>query len=203
LLYNYPRPTRDFLIGYTEDSVTSQYLIRDGAGAEYKPTDYLTKFAEFVQTNQAEINAIGVLLDRPQEWNLAVLTELRDKVINGSSHFTKQNLEKAYELHYHKALVDIISMVKHAADRSASLLTAEERVKAAFAAVTSGHSYTPEQQAWLERIRNYLVENLAIDQADFDLVPILMNAGGWNRANRDFDGTLITLLYDFNRAMAA
>ena len=204
LLHDYPRPKRQFFVGYgVEDTVTSGYLIRDGVGAEYKPEDYLTMFAEFVRTKHAEIDAIGVLLDRPQEWNPATLTELRNTLVAGPTRFTEKNLQKAHELHYHKALVDIISMIKHAASESAPLLSAEERVKVAFAAVTSGHAYTPEQRAWLDRIRDHLVVNLAVDEGDFEVVPVFTHAGGWKRANRDFDGRLAALLHDFNRAVAA
>jgi len=45
-------------------------------------------------------------------------------------------------MHYHKALVDIISMIKHAAKEGEPLLTAEERVERAFAKVVTGKTFT-------------------------------------------------------------
>src|SRR5207249_4926393 len=43
LLANYPRPSRVFLVAYdTEDTVTSQWLVKDGTGKEHKPEDYLS-----------------------------------------------------------------------------------------------------------------------------------------------------------------
>jgi type I restriction enzyme R subunit len=73
LLVNYPRPKRTFVVAYpTEDTVSSDWLVRE-AGQEYKPTDYLAAFARFVRENPNEIEAIRILLDRPQEWSAAAL----------------------------------------------------------------------------------------------------------------------------------
>ncbi len=60
----------------------------------------------------------------------------------------------------------------------------------AFAQVTAGQTFTPEQQQWLDRIREHLIENLSIDQEDFDYLPVFARAGGWGKANRVFDGEL-------------
>jgi type I restriction enzyme R subunit len=52
LLLNYPRVPRTFTVAYeTQDNVSSQVLIRDGVGNEYKPEDYLEAFARFVKEN--------------------------------------------------------------------------------------------------------------------------------------------------------
>ena len=104
---------------------------------------------------------------------------------------------------YNKALVDIISMIKHAAREEESLLTAEERVSRAFEKVTMGKSFTSDQQLWLERIKSHLVANLSIDKEDFDYIPVFADYGGWNKANRVFAGTLPDLISEFNSAVAA
>jgi hypothetical protein len=49
---------------------------------------------------------------------------------------------------------------------------------------TSGKSFTPEQQRWLDHIREHLVENLSIDRNDFDAILVLADAGGWGRRTR-------------------
>ncbi len=100
-----------------EDAVTSEDLIRDGLGKEYKPEDYLEAFARFVQENPARIEAIRILLDRPRDWNTAAITELRNKLAMAPERFTVELLQKAHAIRYDKALADIISMVKHAAPR--------------------------------------------------------------------------------------
>ena len=163
-------------------------------GKEYKPEDYLAAFARFVQENPAKIEAIRILLDRPRDWSTAALdrtaAEAGDRP--GAVH-ASSNLQKAHAAHYHKALVDIISMVKHAAREEEPLLTAAERVERAFAAITAGKTFTAEQAKWLDRIRAHLVENLSIDRDDFDDAPVLPTPAA-GAGDRTFDGKLAELL---------
>ena len=105
---------------------------------------------------------------------------------------------------YHKALVDIISMVKHAARDDEPLYTAR----------TKGESSDDEDNRRPEDLRpskcnglsafvQHLIENLSVDQSDFDALPIFNRYGGWARANRVFEGELPDLLKQFNEGIAA
>ena len=204
LLMDYPRPPRTFLIAYeTQDTVTSEWRVRGADGNDYKPEDYLTAFARFVRGNPAEIQAIRILLDRPKEWSTSALAELRQKLETAPQRFTPENLQRAHEIRYKKALVDIISMVKHAADENQPLYTADERVERAFQQVTAGRAFTPEQQQWLDRIREHLRANLSIDLDDFRTMPIFARFGGRSKAAIVFEGRLPQLVRDFNQAIAA
>jgi len=204
LLAEYQRPPRSFIRADAyEDHVGSVWLVRDAAGHEYKPEDYLDAFATFVRENPSKVQAIRILLNRPKEWSTEALTELKAKLAAAPQRFTVDALEKAHRLRYDKELVDIISMVKHAARDEEPLLTAEERVGRAFDLLTAKDTFTTEQQRWLERIRQHLIANLSIDEDDFENVPILQAAGGWGNANRAFKGKLPVLLKAFNEAIAA
>ena len=204
LLVNYPRKPRVFLKAIeNEDAVSSEYLFRDAAGKEYKPADYLDLFARFVKENADQIDAIRILLDRPQGWGTAALSELKAKLSAAPLRFTLDRLQAVHQTHYKKALVDVISMVKHAARQGEPLLTAAERVDRAFTTLAAGRTFTADQQAWLGRIRRHLIENLSIGQDDFDNMPILADAGGWGRANKVFDGKLAELVETVNEAVAA
>jgi len=134
-----------------------------------------------VRDNPEQIEAINILRERPKDWSTAAINELRKKLAQAVERFTVENLQRAHALHYQRALVDIISMVKHAAEEEQPLLTAEERVDRALAKITAGATFTPEQQQWLERIRAALIENLSIDEEDFDALPVLQREGGWGR----------------------
>ena len=203
LLVNYPRRQRTFLVATdTVDMVSSSWLVRGTDGKEYKPEDYLSAFARFVRENPAQVEAIRILLNRPRDWNTTALTELRQKLAAAPQRFTLENLRKAHEIQYHKALVDIISMVKHAANEQEPLYTAGDRVKLAMAKMTTGKPFTPEQIQWLDRIEAHLVENLTIEQDDFDAIPVFNLAGGWGRANRVFDGKLPQMITQLNEAIA-
>lgn len=204
LLVNYPRRQRTFWIAVeTEDTVTSSWLVRGTDGKEYKPDDYLTVFAKFVKENPAQVEAIRILLGRPEDWSTSALTELRQKLAAAPQRFTLENLRKAHQIHYHKALVDIISMVKHAANEEEPLYTPAERVKLAVAKISAGKAFTAEQIQWLDRIEAHLAENLTIDKDDFDAVPVFSLAGGWGRANKVFEGKLPQMIRQLNEAIAS
>jgi len=204
LCVNYPRPKRRFVVADgVEDEVASRWLIRDGTGKEHQPEDYLEMFARWVKENPAHIEAIKILLNRPQQWSTDALTELRNKLKSTKEHFTEELLQKAHAACYKKDLVDIISMVKHAVRMKEPLFTAEERVDRALAGVTAGLKMGKEQQQWLARIREHMVQNLSIDREDFDTFPILAREGGWKPADRAFQGNLARLLKKLNEGVAA
>jgi type I restriction enzyme, R subunit len=204
LLLHYPRPERTFLVAYeAEDEVTAERLVRDADGRPVKPADYLQMFATFVVEKQTEIDAIAVLLDRPREWRPDVLDDLRRRLAAAPGRFTEERLRIAHAQTYRKSLVDIISMVKHAAKEEEPLLTPAERVERALERLTAGRHFTEAQQQWLDRIREHLIQNLSIDRDDFDTIPLLQRSGGWGAANRDFDGNLAPLLVEINAAVAA
>ena len=113
------------------------------------------------------------------------------------------NLQKAHQIRYHKALADVISMVKHAANEQEPLLTNAERVGRAMSHVEQKRTFTPEQRQWLDRIRAHLVENLSVDRDDFDLIPTLSHQGGWRAADKAFGGRLVETLAALNGAVAA
>ncbi len=205
LLVNYPRPPRaPFIVAYeTVDTVSSEWRVRDADGNELKPEDYLAAFTRFVLENRDRLDAIEILIDRPKGWSPRVLTELRESLAASPHRFREEDLRRAHAIHYRKALVDIISMVKHAASEESPLLTAEERVRRAFDALAVGRSFTEAQQSWLDRIRNHLIQNLSIGQDDFERVPVLARAGGWKAADKAFGGRLENLMSQINEAIAA
>jgi len=204
LLVDYPRGGRTFIVapGVT-DEVSSEWLIKSGTGKEYKPSEYLEAFASFIHEHRDQVEAIRILLSRPREWGAAPLTDLRRALTQAPEHFTESNLQRAFDVTYSKALVDIISMVKHGAVEASPLLTAEERVNKAVNRVTSARELSPAEAKWMEYIRQHLVANLSIEREDFDAIPVLSDHGGWGRANRVFDGQLDELLGQLNAELVA
>jgi type I restriction enzyme R subunit len=204
LLVHYPRPPRSILVAYENvDTVSSRYIFRDSAGNEYKPDDYLVAFSAFVKENPEHIEAIRILLERPKDWGTDALSELKKKLAATPYRFTVENLQKAHKVRYDKALVDIISMVKHAAREEEPLCTAEQRIHRVFDKMAYSVSLTPDQQRWLDKIREHLIANLSISKDDFDIIPLFANEGGWGKANRVFNGELPVLIQQWNEAIAA
>ena len=198
---NYPRAKRNFIIGYdVRDEVTSDVMFR--LGSEYqKPEDYLVSFARFVRENPEHIEAIRILLERPGEWKTGVLNELVEKLKR--NHFPPDELQKAHKYVYHKALADIISMVKHAAKEEEPILTAEERVGKAMQRVMEGKSFDEDQIKWIGFIRHHLITNLTIEEHDLESFPIFADRGGLSKARKIFKNDLVPLLAEINAAIAA
>jgi type I restriction enzyme R subunit len=167
-------------------------------GQWVRPDDYLVAFEQYVRENPDHIEAIRILLERPSDWRTDALAELRQKLMTRPEGFTEDRLRRAYQ----HQLADIISIVKHAA-RGEPLLSAGERVDRAMARLRAGKTFTPEQERWLELIRNHLVENLAIDREDFTLYTFTRAGATWGRVSHDFAGRLEEVLAQINEAMAA
>ena len=201
LLENYPRSKRKFLRGYDiVDNVEDEVMFPVGSGYQ-KPEDYLKLFEEFVKNNPEHIEAIEVLLSRPSKWNTDVLDDLRDKL--KKSNFSEKDLRRGHELVYKKPLADIISMVKHASDYDVPILTAQERVEKVVGLLVEKHSFSEEQINWLFYIKEHLIENLAISQEDFEIMPVFERHGGLSKAQQIFGDDFKPIIQEINEALAA
>ena len=202
LLFNYDRAITPFYIAYgTKDYVTSEYLFSANNDDLLKPEEYLTAFSEFIHANKEKIEALSILFKNPRKWNTHALKEIRDELKKNS--FDEINVRKAHEQSGHKALADIISMIKNADDAEHPLLTAEERVNNAIADLQAKHNFNQAQKEWLEYIREHLIVNLAIEKENFDLVPVLGRHGGLAKAKKIFGRELEEILEEINHKLAA
>ena len=201
LLQNYPRPKKVFFRGYDiVDTVDDEVMFRMG-GDYQKPEDYLKLFEKFVKENAEQIEAIEILLSRPKGWNTEALEELREKL--RKSNFSEKDLQRGHELIYKKPLADIISMVKHASRLSTPILNAKERVEAAVEKIAAAHAFNEEQLLWLAYIKEHLIENLAISQEDFNLMPVFARHGGVGKAKKVFKDDFCQLIAELNEALVA
>ena len=197
LLTNYPRAKRVFWVGYdVKDEVSSRKLF----GKWEKPEDYLEAFAKFVRENVNQVEAIRILLKRPQDWKPGVLSEL--KHVLRANDFDEKRLQNAHEKVY-KELADLISMIKHAADSQEPLLTAPERVEKVLEEMRAFHTFTPDQEKWLGLIGEHLKENLSISEDDLDFQPVFTQRGGLARARRVFGKELPPLIDRLNHTLVA
>lgn len=202
LLENYERGKTAFLVGYEiQDEVSSEMLFEVLGERDIKPVDYLTAFSEFVKEKETEIEAIAILLNRPQAWNTSALNELREKL--KENYFSEYDLRKAHKIVYHKELVDIISMVKHAAKESEPLLSPEERVNKAIQQVVGDKALNPAQHDWIEYIKQHLKQNMTLDENDLRELPVFTDRGGFAKFRRVFPDNFSNLILKINEAIAA
>lgn len=196
-LEQYPRIKQGFWVAEgVEDTVTSRVVING-----QKPEDYLDSFHRFLEEQGEQIEALQILRNSPSHWNAQALEDLRQKL--RENRFNEQNLQRAYQLVYNKALADIISLIRLAYADTQEVYTAQERVDRALSVVTQDMNLTAEQEAWLGYIREHLVQNLSIDLEDFDYAPIFERYGGRGKANKVFAGGLSALVQQLNRQIAA
>ena len=64
-----------------------------------------------------------------------------------------------------------------------------------------GRIFTPDQLAWLARIRDHVATSLTIGPDDFEFEPFV-DRGGFGRANEAFDGQLGQVLTELNEVLA-
>lgn len=201
LLLNLPKPKKVFLKGYDiVDTVADEVMFRVGNDYQ-KPADYLKLFEKFVKENPEHIEAIEILLSKPSKWNTDALEDLRNKL--RKSNFPEKDLQRGHELVYKKPLADIISMIKHASNFQVPILTAQERVEIALVAIMDTTQFTDEQQTWLAYIKKHLIENLAIAEEDFEIMPVFARRGGLIAAKKVFGYNFNKLINQLNEAIAA
>ena len=201
LLENYPRPQKVFFRGYDMvDTVEDEVLFRVG-GDYQKPADYLKLFEEFVTKNPEHIEAIEILLSKPKNWNTDALDDLREQL--RKSDFSEKDLQRGHELVFKKPLADIISMIKHASNFEVPILTAKERVELAVTQIAQTHKFNDEQLTWLAYIKEHLIENLAIAEEDFEIMPVFERHGGLGKAKQIFGKEFEPLIQEINETIAA
>ncbi|MDM8516323.1 DEAD/DEAH box helicase family protein [Desulfobacterales bacterium HSG16] len=200
LLSDYPRAKKLFFKGYDiVDTVEDEVMFKVGDGYQ-KPEDYLQLFENFVAENADHVDSIEILLSKPAQWNTDVLEELRDTL--RKNHFSEKDLQRGHELVYKKPLADIISMIKHASDFEVPIMTAKERVETAIDKIVRLKKiFSEEQLTWLAYIKEHLVENLALDETDFEIMPVFERRGGLGKAKRVFGEEFSSLIDDLNMCL--
>jgi len=202
LLENYERAKKDFIVGYeVRDEVTSEILFEADGKHDLRPEDYLLAFTDFIRQNNEKIAAIGILLNKPRNWNTKALTELKEKL--KENDFEEPKLQKAHKIVYQKDLVDIISMIKHAVSPLEPLLSVDERVDNAIKKVLLGKQLTYDQLNWINYIKFHLKQNLTLDENDFKELPVFVDRGGWRKFKKLFPDNYNKLIAEINETIAA
>lgn len=200
LLTDYKKAKSFFIVAHNvQDEVSSQLVFE--AGEKYlQPQEYLEAFASFVKENKEKIEAVKVILERPKEWRTEVLKELRTELLK--HHFPEGSLKRAAQLVHKKHLPDIISIIRNAA-KNEPVLDVNERVDHAIEKLFAGKQITDEQSAWIQYIKEHLIQNLTLDKEDFEFSPILERHGGWGKFKMLFSNESETIIKEINAAIAA
>ncbi|KQB58938.1 MULTISPECIES: type I restriction-modification enzyme R subunit C-terminal domain-containing protein [Acidovorax] len=202
------------------DTVTKDTLIdaRFTMGSD-RATALVQSFEDFIKQHKDEITALQILYSRPTRAPLKFedVKALADALHAPPLNIDEGALWQAYATlrkdkvkgaKQRRLLTDLVSLVRFAMQQTNELVPYPERVQANFKAWLAQHQqtdtnkFTPEQQHWLEMIRDHIAANLGIEIDDFEYAPF--NAqGGLGKVHQLFGAELPKVIEELNRELAA
>jgi type I restriction enzyme R subunit len=174
-------------------------------------------FRAFIDEHCDEIAALQILYGRRQAQRLtyAEVRELANAIGRPPRSWTPDSLWRAYEAldasrvygSGHRILTDLVQLVRFALEQEAELVPFPEVVRERYEAwlvqqEIAGRSFTDEQRAWLERIRDTIAASLGIVRDDLT-GPGFAERGGLGKAYELFGEELDTLLDELTRELIA
>jgi type I restriction enzyme, R subunit len=207
----------------TIDTVTLDEVISVGfdEAAKEKAAGLVQSFRDYIETHQAEIDALQILYSRPYKQRLTepMLKELEEKLKDPFGAAPVDTVWSAFErVENQKSAIggqrsavhrfaDLIPLVQHALERQPVLKPFAESVEERFNEwlmdkAQAGTEFSPDQLAWLNLIRDHIAVSLSIEPDDFDYAPFAQQ-GGLGKAEQLFGDRLPTLLDELNEALVA
>ena len=202
------------------DTVTRDELIHAGfSEGSDRATALVQSFEQFIAQHKDEITALQILYSRPTRAPLKFedVKALADALHAPPLNIDEGALWQAYATlrkdkvkgaTQRRLLTDLVSLVRFAMQQTNELVPYPERVQANFKAwlaqhqQTDNNKFTPEQQHWLEMIRDHIAANLGIEIDDFEYAPF--NAqGGLGKVHQLFGAELPKVIEELNRELAA
>ena len=151
-------------------------------------SEVIYAFKRFIDENIDKLAALQILCRHPEaqgalsENNLKALEEALQQHSNSLS---RESLWLAYKRRSPENVrgnteqrTDIISLVRFAMGESAFLEPFSVSVNWRFSEWLAGQTFTPEQHAWLEMIRDHLATSLDIQMEDFEYAPFAEHGNG-------------------------
>ena len=202
----------------TIDTVSQDNVISSGFDQEAKTRaeQRVESFKQFIKENRDELTAIQIIYSKPygqQHLTYRQVQELAQAIEKPPYRFTKEELWQAYErldqskvkgAGPDKLLTDIISLVRFAIGEVATLEPYKETVDRRFQEwlADQSESFSQEQSAWLEMIKDHIATSLRIEIDDFENIPFQAK-GGAIKVYQLFGDTLDTILEALNEGLAA
>ncbi|MGH7788040.1 MAG: DEAD/DEAH box helicase family protein [Candidatus Binatia bacterium] len=192
----------------TIDAVTDQGF---DPIAKEKAEATTRSFRDYIEQHRAEIEALQILYSRPYRQRLteAALKDLERKLADTPAQWTADRLATAYrQLAPDKVrgqlrrFTDLVSLVRFALEQEPVLepfATHVERRFTAWLAAKSaaGVTFTPDERAWLEKMRDYVIASGSVDRDHLESDNVL------GPVYATFGERLWALMDELNLALAA
>jgi type I restriction enzyme R subunit len=199
------------------DATSADELIEAGYSkdATDRARETVESFESFVEEHKDEIAALQVLYSRPhrQRLTFAQIKELANEIAKPPRQWTPERLWQAYEAldrsrvrgSGRRVLTDLVTLVRFALHEDDELVPFPERVAERSRAwllqqQNQGRKFTPEQVAWLERIRDTIASSLGIGREDL-IGPPFSERGGLGKAVELFGTQLDPLLDELTQVL--
>jgi type I restriction enzyme R subunit len=193
-----PVRTTPILLSVHED--TLKYTER-GYGKALKPDDYLKSFGEFLRESGNRIPALTAVLTRPKELTRKQLKEIR--LALDTAGFPESSLHTAHrELTNQDIAAGILGYIRQAALGDA-LIPYEQRVDRALQKIMASRAWTAPQRDWLKKLAEQTKVNMVVDRDAIDEPDLIFKreGGGFKRLDKIFDGSLQSVLDQFNESI--
>jgi type I restriction enzyme R subunit len=202
------------------DVISRDAVLYAGAAEQTEQSmhELTTSFREYLEQHQAEITAPEILYRRPYRHRLTepMLKELENKLRQHHAAWTEDRLWDAFKAVTPASVrgrtqagrfADLVSLVRYALAQQPVLEPFAQSVQQRFDAWVeqkgaAGITFTPDQRAWLELIRDHIATSLSIEKDDFEYTPFSQH-GGLGRAHQLFGAELPKLLEELNEVLAA
>lgn len=209
------RETEQSIDIYTPDEVLAQGF---DEAAKAKAAGLVQAFRDYLTQNQSRIDALQILYSRPYRQRLTetMLKELEKKLKANHATWTEDRLWDAFAVTapgkvsgrtQADRFADLIPLVRFALQQQPVLAPFADSVAERFdhwlqEKTAAGTTFTPDQLAWLELIRDHIAVSLSIETDDFDYSPFRQR-GGLGKVHQLFGAQLPGLLDELNEVLAA
>jgi type I restriction enzyme R subunit len=196
------------------DELVEAAYSKDGTD---RARETVASFERFVEDNRDEIAALQVLYSRPyrQRLTFGQIKELANEIAKPPRQWTPERLWQAYEAldrsRVHgsgrRVLTDLVTLVRFALHQDDELVPFPEHVAERYHAwrlqqENAGREFTPEQLAWLERIRDTIASSLGVTREDL-MGPGFAERGGLGKAVELFGEGLDPLLEELTEVLGS
>ena len=197
----------------SQDNVT---FVGFDQGAKTRAEQRVESFKQFIKENRDELTALQIIYSKPygqRHLTDQQVRQLGQAIEKPPYHFTTEELWGAYEqldqskvkgAAPDKLLTNIISLVRFAIGEITTLEPYKETVDQRFQEWLADQedSFSEEQMAWLEMIKDHIATSLHIEMDDFENIPFQAK-GGAIKVYQLFGDALDTILEALNERLAA
>ena len=201
------------------DTVSKDSVVLAGFDekAREKAKTIIDTFKRFIEANKDELTALQIIYGKPYRTRHLTYEEIRklaEAIRKPPYQLTPELVWQAYEQMEkakvkgagpQKLLTNIVSLIRFAIGESDVLEPFPDAVNRRFndwlaQQQEAGRSFSAEQVAWLEMIKEHISTSVSIGVDDFESVPFY-EKGGAVKANSLFEQQLDKLLEELNEAL--